>query len=62
MTDSNQELSTMLIGSQLSDVRYVAHDTARRGGASDEPMMAVLVHSGVPLGMKLGDEEDSWTK
>jgi len=52
----------MLIGSQLGDVRYVAHDTARRGGASDEPMMAVLVHSGVPLGMKLGDEEDSWTK
>jgi len=40
------------------DVRYVAHDTARRGGASEEPLMAVLVHSGVPLGMKLNDEED----
>lgn len=39
------------------DVRYVAHDTARRG-AKDEPFMAVLVHSGVPLGMKLADEED----
>jgi|Cyp1metagenome_2_1107374.scaffolds.fasta_scaffold63486_2 hypothetical protein len=40
------------------DVRYVAHDTARRGGATDEPLMAVLVHSGVPLGIKLSDEED----
>jgi len=40
------------------DVRYVAHDTARRGGASEEPLMAVLVHSGVPLGMKLNDEEE----
>ena len=39
------------------DVRYVAHDTARRG-AKDEPFMAVLVHSGVPLGMKLADEEE----
>lgn len=39
-------------------MRYVAHDTARRGGASEEPLMAVLVHSGVPLGMKLNDEEE----
>ena len=40
------------------DVRYVAHDSARRG-ATDEPLMAVLVHSGVPLGIKLADEEES---
>ena len=39
-------------------MRYIAHDTARRGGASEEPLMAVLVHSGVPLGMKLNDEEE----
>ena len=38
------------------DVRYVAHDTGRR--SAEEPFMSVMVHSGVPFGMKLIDEED----
>ena len=37
-------------------MRYVSHDSARRG-ASGETLMSVLVHSGVPLGIELNDEE-----
>mmetsp|Transcript_39662 Transcript_39662/g.88903 ORF Transcript_39662/g.88903 Transcript_39662/m.88903 type:complete len:390 (-) Transcript_39662:186-1355(-) len=39
------------------DVRYVAHDSARRH-STDEAMISVLVHSGVPLGIELQEEED----
>ncbi|CAE7753219.1 metG [Symbiodinium sp. CCMP2592] len=39
------------------DVRYVAHDSAKRH-STHETMISVLVHSGVPLGIELQDEED----
>ena len=39
------------------DVRYVAHDSARRH-STHETMISILVHSGVPLGIELQDEED----
>ena len=39
------------------DVRYVAHDSAKRH-STHETMISVLVHSGVPLGIELKDEED----
>lgn len=38
------------------DVRYVAHDTGKRGASEEEPMVSVLVHSGVPLGIEFKDE------
>lgn len=38
-------------------VRYVSHDTAKRR-AVDEPAASIVVHSGVPLGIELIDEED----
>jgi len=37
-------------------VRYVSHDTAKRGAV--EPSASIVVHSGVPLGMELVDEEE----
>ena len=39
------------------DVRYVAHDSAKRH-STHETMISVLVHSGVPLGIELQDEEE----
>jgi len=42
---------------EQGDVRYVAHDSGKRGAASEESMVSVLVHSGVPLGMELKDQE-----
>jgi len=39
------------------DVRYVAHDTGKRG-AKEEPWTSVVVHSAVPLGIQLADEQE----
>lgn len=39
------------------DVRYVGNDSSRRG-ATDEASTSIVVHSGVPLGIELGDEQD----
>lgn len=38
------------------DVRYVAHDSGKRM-AHEESLISVLVHSSVPLGIELQDEE-----
>jgi len=37
------------------DVRYVSHDSGKRG-ASEESMVSIVVHSGVPLGIELQDD------
>eukprot|EP00931_Biecheleriopsis_adriatica_P074898 TRINITY_DN48874_c0_g1_i1.p1 TRINITY_DN48874_c0_g1~~TRINITY_DN48874_c0_g1_i1.p1 ORF type:complete len:391 (-),score=78.65 TRINITY_DN48874_c0_g1_i1:68-1240(-) len=43
------------------DVRYVAHDSAKRG-ASGESSMSVVVHSGVPLGIEFLEEEEPFAE
>jgi predicted NAD/FAD-dependent oxidoreductase len=43
------------------DVRYVSHDTGKRG-AADERLTSVVVHSAVPLGIELGDEEEPFPR
>lgn len=43
------------------DVRYVAHDSGKRGAGGDETMVSVLVHSGVPLGIELKAEEQPFS-
>lgn len=42
-------------------VRYAAHDTGRRG-ATGEQYTSILVHSGVPLGIELLDEEEPFVR
>ncbi|CAE8696024.1 unnamed protein product [Polarella glacialis] len=43
------------------DVRYVCHDSSKRG-ATGESMSSIVVHSGVPLGVELLEEEEPFTE